>query len=287
MENYNDIKRGEKGAWLSIAAYIVLSAVKLLIGTASGSQALLADGLNNTTDIIASIAVLTGLRISRRPPDSNHSYGHYRAETVAALIASFIMVGVGLQVLYQGVNKFVQPALETPDLLAAWTAGICALIMLGVYRYNSRLARSINSNAIRAVAQDNRSDAMVSMGALIGIVGSQFGIPWLDPLAATLVGLMICKTAWDIFRQASHDLTDGFDASELKLMRETVAEVEGVEVIKDIKARIHGNNVLVDTTVLVNSMLNVVQSHHITEEIEEQLKDRHQVATVLVHIEPL
>lgn len=286
MENYNDIKQGEKGAWLSIAAYILLSALKLFIGTISGSQALLADGLNNSTDIIASIAVLTGLKISRRPPDSNHSYGHFRAETVAALIASFIMMAVGLQVLFQGANKFIQPIHETPDLLAAWTAAGGAVVMMAVYGYNIKLARAINSNAMRAVAQDNRSDALVSVGALIGIIGSQFGIPWLDPFTATLVGLMICKTAWDIFRKTSHDLTDGFDATELELMKVTVADIKGVQSIKDIKARIHGNNVLVDTTVLVDAQLNVVQSHDITEEIEEQLKERHQVSNVLVHIEP-
>ncbi|WP_438492852.1 cation diffusion facilitator family transporter [Paenibacillus sp. IHBB 3054] len=287
MENYSDIKQSEKGAWLSLFAYILLSAVKLFIASVSGSQALLADGLNNSTDIIASLAILTGLKISRRPPDSNHSYGHFRAETVAALIASFIMIAVGLQVLYQGFNKFVQPVLETPDLIAAWTAAGCALVMLAVYAYNIKLARELKSNAMQAVAQDNRSDALVSIGAFIGIIGSQFGIPWLDPLTATIVGLLICKTAWDIFRKASHDLTDGFDASELELMKQTVAQIDGVESIKDIKARIHGNNVLVDTTVLVNSKLNVVQSHDITEEIEDQLKDRHQVSNVLVHIEPL
>lgn len=287
MENYNDIKQGEKGAWLSIVTYILLSAIKLFIGTIAGSQALLADGLNNSTDIIASIAVLIGLKISRRPPDSNHSYGHFRAETVASLIASFIMIAVGLQVLYQGVNKCFQPELESPDFFAAWTAICCAAVMIGVYRYNIRLAQSINSNAMRAVALDNRSDALVSMGAFVGIVASGFGIPWLDPLTGIIVGLMICKTAWEIFSKATHDLTDGFDAGELELMKETVAEVDGVQSIKDIKARIHGNNVLVDTTVLVDSKLSVVQSHDITEEIEEQLKDRHHVSNVLVHIEPL
>ncbi|MNI54993.1 putative cation efflux system protein [compost metagenome] len=197
------------------------------------------------------------------------------------------MIAVGFQVLYQGVNKFIQPELETPDLFAAWTAIGCAAVMMAVYLYNIRLARALNSNAMQAVAQDNRSDAMVSMGAFIGIIGSQFGLPWLDPVTAVIVGLLICKTAWDIFRKTTHDLTDGFDAGELELMKQTVSEIEGVESIKDIKARVHGNNVLVDTTVLVDSRLNVVQSHDITEEIEDQLKDRHQVSDVLVHIEPL
>jgi cation diffusion facilitator family transporter len=215
LDAYNEIREGEKGAWVSIIAYICLSALKLLIGHASGSEALLADGLNNTTDIIASFAILIGLKISRRPPDRNHRYGHFRAETVAALVASFIMIAVGVQVLYQSVMKFFEPSIGTPDMIAAWIALFCSAVMMFVYRYNIRLAKKINSNAMMAAAQDNRSDAFVSIGAFIGIIGSQFGLPWLDPLTATIVGLIICKTAWDIFKNSTYALTDGFDEKEL------------------------------------------------------------------------
>jgi cation diffusion facilitator family transporter len=287
LDAYSEIKEGEKGAWVSIIAYICLSALKLWIGFLSGSQALLADGLNNTTDIMASFAVLIGLKISRKPPDHNHRYGHFRAETVAALVASFIMIAVGIQVLYQAVQKFFQPALETPNMVAAWIALLCAVVMIFVYRYNIRLAKKINSHAIMAAAQDNRSDALVSLGAFVGIVGSQFGLPWLDPLAATAVGFIICKTAWDIFKDASHALTDGFDEKELDKIKQTVAVTPGVESIKDIKARIHGNNVLVDVIIQVNGDLNVVESHQITEEVEERMLIEHKISHVHVHIEPV
>jgi len=103
----------EKGAYISIAAYIFLSALKLSFGYFGDSKGLWADGLNNTTDIIASIAVLIGLKISKRPPDDNHSYGHLRAETVASLVAAFIMITVGLQVVFSAMNpsftKIQQP----------------------------------------------------------------------------------------------------------------------------------------------------------------------------------
>ncbi|NOU75504.1 cation diffusion facilitator family transporter, partial [Paenibacillus sp. LMG 31458] len=261
MDSYNKIKEGEKGAWVSIIAYVCLSAIKLFIGFASGSEALLADGLNNTTDIIASFAVLIGLKISRKPPDENHRYGHFRAETVAALIASFIMIAVGFQVLYQAVQKFFEPSIGTPDMIAAWTALFCAIVMMIVYKYNISLAKRINSNAMTAAAQDNRSDAIVSFGAFVGIIGSQFSLPWLDPLTATIVGLIICKTAWDIFKDASHALTDGFDEKELEEIKKTIEDTSGVGAIKDIKARVHGNNILVDVTINVNGNLNVVESH--------------------------
>ena len=287
MDAYNEIREGEKGAWVSIIAYVCLSALKLFIGFTAGSEALLADGLNNTTDIIASFAVLIGLKISRRPPDHDHKYGHFRAETVAALVASFIMIAVGAQVLYQAVQKFFEPTIGTPNMIAAWTALFSALVMMFVYRYNIRLARRINSHAITAAAQDNRSDALVSIGAFIGIVGSQFGLPWLDPLTATLVGLIIVKTAWDIFKDASHALTDGFDEQELVKIKQTVADTPGVESIKDIKARILGNNVLVDVTIQVNGYLNVVESHDISEEIEDRMLTEHKISHIHVHIEPI
>ncbi|MDF2671377.1 MAG: transporter [Paenibacillus sp.] len=285
-QTYKEMKRGERGAWLSIIAYICLAALKLSIGHRTNSEALLADGLNNSSDIIASIAVLIGLRISQKPPDQDHRYGHFRAETVAALIASFIMIAVGLQVLYQAVMKFRLPTIETPDMAAAWTAVLCAAVMYMVYMYNVRLARRINSTAMMAAAQDNRSDAFVSIGAFIGIVGAQFGIPWLDPLTALVVGVIICKTAWDIFRDATHALTDGFDDTELQMIKHTIEDTEGVEKIIDLKARVHGNTTLVDATIGVDHQLNVSESHDITEEVERRIHEIHNIVHVHIHIEP-
>jgi cation diffusion facilitator family transporter len=286
MELYGDIRQGEKGAWLSILAYILLSFLKLIIGYFFNSEALLADGLNNSTDIVASIAVLVGLKISRKPPDRNHRYGHFRAETVASLIASTIMAFVGIQVLYQSGSKFFEDSFAKPDLITAWTAIFSAGVMYLVYLYNIRLAKRINSSAIMATAQDNRSDALVSIGAFVGIIGTQFGWSWLDPIAAFIVGIIICKTAFQIFRDASHALTDGFDEKELKRFKKTIESTPGVNKLQDIKARIHGNNVLLDVTIQVNSSLSVVQSHDISDAIEQRMLQNHQVGHVHIHVEP-
>lgn len=287
LDTYKEIKQGEKGAWLSIGAYIFLSALKLFVGAMAGSQALFADGLNNSTDIAASVAVLVGLKISQRPPDRNHRYGHFRAETVAALIASFIMFAVGLQVLIQTFQKMFDPVLEKPDLIAAWTALFSGMVMLLVYRYNIKLAIKVKSNALKAAAADNRSDALVSVGAFVGIVGSQFGLPWLDPLTAFVVGLIICKTAWDIFRETSHALTDGFDETKLEKLKKTIEKTPGVEALKDVKARVHGSSILVDATIEVDHQMNVAESHEITENIEERLLREHRITHVHIHIEPV
>lgn len=286
MNVYDDIKKGERGAWISIAAYLVLSAFKLISGYIFASSALLADGFNNLTDIVASVAVLIGLRISQKPPDSDHAYGHFRAETVAALIASFIMAMVGIQVLVETISSFFAGSKHTPDLWSAGVAGVCAVAMFGVYKYNVRLARQIKSQALMAAAKDNFSDAMVSIGAAVGIVGAQFGLPWLDTVAALGVGLLICKTAWDIFRDCTHSLTDGFDEQRLLDLRRTIARTPGVEGIKDVKARIHGNHVLVDVVVEVDPQLSVIEGHKISDTIEERMVKYHNIMNVHVHVEP-
>ncbi|MHA7964872.1 cation diffusion facilitator family transporter [Paenibacillus sp. CAU 1782] len=285
---FAELKLGERGAIVSIIAYIVLSALKLTIGFMSGSEALKADGLNNATDIVASVAVLIGLRLAQKPADKDHPYGHWKSETIASMVASFIMMAVGLQVLFQAVTSITQRGHESPDLISAWTGVFCAVVMYFVYSYNKRLAQQIKSQAVMAAAKDNLSDMLVSIGTVIGILGSQFGLPWLDPLTAILVGVVICKTAWDIFRDASHHLSDGFDEETIKSFRKIIMAVPGVESIKTLKARNYGNNAVVDVTLYINSEIAFYEAHEITTHVEKALKDSSdEVYDVHVHYEPL
>ncbi|MBY0124343.1 cation diffusion facilitator family transporter [Bacillus sp. S/N-304-OC-R1] len=286
QQRYDQLKMGEKGAIISIVAYICLSFLKLLIGYSTGSEALKADGLNNVTDIIASTAVLIGLKLSRKPADDDHPYGHWKAENVATLVASFIMMAVGIQVVYEAITSFFDLEKTAPDLTAAWTGIFCAAVMFGVYRYNKKLASRINSQSLMAAAKDNLSDAWVSIGAAAGIIGSQFQLPWLDPLAAIIVGFLICRTAWEIFREASHHLTDGFDENLIEDYKETILSTFGVKGIKEIKARNYGNNTVVDIVILVNSNLNLQDAHDISTIVENALIKEHGVYTVHVHVEP-
>jgi len=283
---YTNLRAGEKGAWLSIGAYIFLSLMKLTVGYFGHSAALKADGLNNTTDIIASIAVLIGLRISQKPPDLNHQYGHLRAETIASLIASFIMMIVGLQVLSTSIEHIFNPTHETPSMLTAVVALFSAVIMYFVYRYNLALANKINSSAVRAAAYDNRSDALVSIGTSIGILGAIFGLPIIDVITALIVGLIIIKTAVEIFWDAVHTLTDGFDLEETEMLKKLIQNVDGVISLVDLKGRSHGNMSFVDVTVTVNPYLNVIESHKISDSIEGTVSRMNPNCIVLVHIEP-
>ncbi|WP_010650159.1 cation diffusion facilitator family transporter [Oceanobacillus massiliensis] len=286
MDHSENLKKGEKGAWISIIAYIFLSFIKLYIAAIGSSDALRADGLNNTTDVIASIAVLIGLKISRKPPDEVHRYGHYRAETIASLFAAFIMMFIGVQVIYDTFKKVFNQEVIQPDMLTAWTALGAACIMLFVYRYNSNLAKKVESSSLNAAAKDNLSDALVSIGVFIGIIGAQSGISWLDPLAGMLVGLIICKTAWDIFKDSTITLTDGFDEEQLQRIQRSISKDAEVKEVLDVKGRVHGNQALIEITILVDPTLNVEESHKITERIEYYLDKKHDITHAHIHIEP-
>lgn len=278
---------GEAGVWIGIAAYFSFAAAKIAGGWVYGSSALVADGLNNASDLCASAAVLVGLRLGRKPPDRNHPYGHRRAETVASLLASFLMATVGLQLVGSVARRLLagdHP--QAPDRAAAVWALVAAVVMFSVYLYNRRLARRLHSHALAAVAADNRSDALVSLGTAVGILGARAGWPWLDPAAAAVVGIIILRMAWKVFSASAMVLTDGFDEQQLAVFKETAEKTEGVLSVRQMRARAYGSHVCLEITVLVDPRLTVEQSHGIAERLEERLKRKHRVLDVHVHVEP-
>ena len=142
---YAELKQAERGAILSIVAYILVSIAKLAIGRLANSEGLWADGLNNATDIVASIAVLIGLRLAQKPADEDHKYGHWKAENVASLVTSLIMQAVGLQVLWSSIQTILLGETQSPDMIAAVVGIISAILMYGMYYYNKRLSARVKA----------------------------------------------------------------------------------------------------------------------------------------------
>lgn len=283
---YEELKKAEKGALISIAAYIVVSAAKLLIGRFANSEALWADGLNNATDIIASIAVLIGLRVAQKPADKEHKYGHWKAENVASLVTSLIMLAVGAQVLISSIQTIIAGETESPDMVAAIVGIVSAILMYGVYFYNKNLAAAVKSSALLAAAKDNRSDAWTSIGTAIAIFAASFGLGWLDSLTAIVVAILILKTAIDIFRESVFSLSDGFDDALVLQYEQAIATFPEVMSVKSIRGRMYGANVFVDVVIAMEKTLTVEESHRVADEIERMLAERFQVFDTDVHIEP-
>ncbi|EOT29375.1 cation diffusion facilitator family transporter [Enterococcus saccharolyticus] len=285
-DRQQDLKKAETGAILSIVAYIFVTVLKLVVGNLANSKALIADGLNNFTDIIASLVVLIGLRIARKPADKDHTYGHWKAENVASLITSFIMLLIGLEVLYSSIQAMLNHDIQSPDSSAAIVGVISAVIMYGVYFYNKKLSEKVRSSALLAAAKDNRSDAWTSIGTSVAIFAASFNLGWLDNLTAVVVGGLILKTAIDIFRESAFSLSDGFEEELLAAYSAAVKKIAGVDELVSIRGRYYGANIFLDIVIKVNRHLTVEKSHAIADEIETILYEEFHVFDVDIHIEP-
>lgn len=282
-----DLKESQRGAWISIGVYAVLTALKFGFGWWGGSNGLVADGVNNLTDVLGSVAVLLGLRIALRPADAEHRYGHERAENVAAIVVAAVMGLAGMNVAVTALGAVFDQGRRPPEGGAVWIGIVSACAMFGVYAYNMRLARRTGSKALAAAAYDNRSDALSSIGTVLGIVGSRLGWHWSDPAAGFLIALVILHTAWRIGFEAGHMLMDGFDAERLTQIRERVVRVKGVAGVRDLRARHIGNHVAVEVTVCVFPALSVAEAHRICDRVEHTLSGFQSIGHVHVHVEPV
>ena len=282
----NNLKTAERGVWVSIFAYIILSVGQIALAQLTHSSALRANGFNNLTDILGNIAILIGLRIARIPADNDHVYGHWKIESIASLISSFIMFFVGFEVLRDSVVGFFSHQKEQIDPVGAAVAVVSAAVMIGVYFYTSRLAKRTGSQALAAASKDNLSDAATSIGTAVAILASLIRWDWLDQAMAVIIAGFILKTAYDIFRGSVFSLSDGFDETLVEEYKAAIAQVPKVKRVKLVRGRTYGSNIFLDVVVEMSPDLNVFESHEATEEIEEILIEQFGVYDVDIHVEP-
>lgn len=275
-----------RGIYLSIVTYVIISTAKLLVGSNFDSDAVFADGLNNFTDSFASIALLVGMILSQRPADQNHRYGHYKIETITTLIMSFVIFYIGITVTIDSTTALINQAYAAPTPINAVVGLSSGVIMSGVYWYNKRLGNKLNSSSLKASAKDNLSDALTSFATALSVVLSRTGILWLDGAMAIVVGLIIIKSGYDIFKESAFSLSDGFPQEDLDNYRKIVLMVPGVRAVSDIRGRNYGANVYIDITILVDPEISVQAGHAITEKVESALQKTEDVTAIDVHVEP-
>ncbi|MFT2141819.1 cation diffusion facilitator family transporter [Staphylococcus sp. GDY8P145P] len=281
----NNLRIAQRGAYISLVTYIILSILKYVVGTTFNSAALKADSLNNLTDIFVSVAVLVGLKISVKPADKNHPYGHMKTENITTLIVSFIIMFVGIEVISSNIPKLLQGDYSEPSTLTIWVSFISGIIMILVYLFNWKLAIKTKSTSLKSAAKDNLSDALVSIGTGIGLIFTQFGLPIIDIILAVILGFIIVYTGFTIFKESIFTLSDGFHEKDLNNYIEEIENIEGVLDVPSIKGRYHGNSVFLDVTIIVDKDLTLDEAHDICDLVEHQLKEAG-VYSSYVHPEP-
>ncbi|WP_427706498.1 cation diffusion facilitator family transporter [Staphylococcus parequorum] len=285
MTQNENLKTAQKGAYLSLIVYIVLSIAKFIVGSMYDSAAVRADSLNNMTDIVVSLAVIIGLKISIKPADKNHPYGHLKSENISTLLVSFIIMFVGIQVVIESVPEIFSKDHHAPNVITIYVSVISGIIMLIVFYINQKLAERTNSSSLNSAAKDNLSDALVSIGTAVGLIFTQFGLPILDTVLATVLGLLIIYTGFRIFKESIFTLSDGFNEQELEAYKNYVLEIEDVIDVQNIKGRYHGSSIFVDVTIVVESDLSLEDAHHICDKVEQHMHEKG-ISSVYVHPEP-
>lgn len=281
----NNLRLAQKGAYISIITYIILSIIKYIVGTSYHSSALRADSLNNLTDIFVSVAVLIGLKISIKPADKNHPYGHMKTENITTLIVSFIIMFVGIQVISSNIPILFTGEYGQPSTLTIWVSFISGIVMLLVYKFNDSLSKKTKSTSLKSAAKDNLSDALVSIGTGIGLIFTQIGFPIVDIVLAVILGVIIVFTGFSIFKESIFTLSDGFHEKDLNNYSEDISKIPGVIDVPSIKGRYHGNSVFLDVTIVVDKQLSLYEAHDICDLVEKELQ-KSGVYSSYVHPEP-
>ncbi|MFW3546862.1 cation diffusion facilitator family transporter [Staphylococcus caprae] len=285
MSQSENLKIAQRGAYLSLVVYIILSITKYVVGYMYNSAAVRADALNNMTDILVSIAVIVGLKISIKPADKNHPYGHLKSENISTLLVSFIIMFVGIQVVIENAPRLITHDRHVPNIMTIIVSVISGVIMLGVFYVNHRLAKRTKSSSLSSAAKDNLSDSLVSIGTAIGLIFTQIGFPIVDIILATFLGLLIIYTGFGIFKESIFTLSDGFNEKDLEEYRNDILEVEDVIDVNSIKGRYHGSSIFLDVTIVVQSDLSLYEAHQICDRVKNHLHGKG-ISSVYVHPEP-
>lgn len=265
------------------------AAAKILVGFWANSAALVADGIHSLSDLLSDFLVLGATHFGRKKADHDHPYGHDRYETLATLLLGAILIAVAGALVWDSLSRLFSPGeLITPGAIALLVAVASILSKEWIYRYTLRIARKINSKLLEANAWHHRTDSLSSIVVFIGIGGALLGFPWLDQLAAVLVGIMVARIGIQLIWNSLKELVDtALPDEETQKIREVARSVPGVRDVHHLRTRTMGSRSLLDIHLQVAPHASVSEGHEIGVWVARQLRDTFEhISDVTFHIDP-
>jgi len=271
------------------AVDLALGVLKIAVGWAAQSQALLADGVHSLSDLATDVGVIVAARHASRDADENHPYGHGRIETLATIGLGVSLIAVAIGIAWDSVRRLFQPELLLePGMWALVAAAASVAAKEWAYRYTMRAARRLRSSMLRANAWHSRSDALSSVVVMVGVGGTMAGLAYVDAVAAVIVAAMVAKIGWDFAHESARELIDtGLAPEEVERIRDSILAVDGVRSMHTLRTRRMGRDALVDVHIQVDPKVSVSEGHQIAEAARARLVEEvEDVNDVLVHIDP-
>lgn len=284
-------KTAVKVSLVSIIGNAVLSLLKLLAGVFAHSGSMISDAVHSASDVLSSLIVIIGIKISAKVSDREHPYGHERFECVAAIVLAVILCVTGLFIGHTAIEQITNgkaSEVTIPGMLALAAAVISIISKEAMFWYTRSYARRFDSGALMADAWHHRSDALSSIGALIGIVGARMGFPVLDTIASLIICIFIVKAAYDIFKDAVDKMVDRSCNEEMEReISQCAAEQDDVIGVDLLQTRVFGNKIYVDIEICADGEITLTESHEIAERVHDVIEERFpKVKHIMVHVNP-
>ncbi len=272
---------------ITVIGNVLLAVGKSVAAKLTGSVALYADAANSISDVLYSVLMALGLWMTIQPPDLSHPQGHSRFEPLVGIAVAFSMSIAGYEASRAAIERFISGGASIPLGLPAIVLGISALIKAGMFVWIRFIAKKVHSPSLRATAADNLSDVLTSSAAFIGVLGSRFLTPLLDPIAGLVVAAWIFRNAFLTGRENLKYLTGaGADPEIRKKIVDEVMKVDGVLRVHHMITEYVGPQLVVDVHVNVDGTVSLKSAHAINDEVIEILEAIPEVDRAYVHIEP-
>ena len=277
---------------IGIVGNVILSLFKFLAGIFGHSSAMVSDAIHSLSDVLATFIAWLGIRLSMQAPDREHPYGHERLECVASLLLGAILFGTGLMIGLSGLKTILAghyDELQSPGSVALIAAVVSIATKEGMFWYTRHYAKVLNSAAFMADAWHHRSDALSSIGSLIGIGGAMLGFPILDPLASVAIAVCIIKVAYDILKDAVSKMLDTACSSEYeKKLADFISAQDGVDRLDVLHTRMFGNKIYIDAEISVDGDKSLTDAHEIAESVHTQVeKHFDNIKHIMIHVNPM
>ena len=277
---------------IGIIGNVILSLFKFLAGIFGHSSAMVSDAIHSLSDVLATFIAWLGIKLSMQAPDREHPYGHERLECVASLLLGAILFGTGLMIGLSGLKTILAghyDELQSPGSVALIAAVVSIATKEGMFWYTRHYAKVLNSAAFMADAWHHRSDALSSIGSLIGIGGAMLGFPILDPLASVAIAVCIIKVAYDILKDAVSKMLDTACSSEYeKKLADFISAQDGVDRLDVLHTRMFGNKIYIDAEISVDGDKSLTDAHEIAEGVHNQVeKHFDNIKHIMIHVNPM
>lgn len=288
LEPKERLRIGNRISKITIVVNVILSIVKVVAGIFGKSSAMISDGVHSLSDVMSTFCVMIGLKMSQKPGDVDHPYGHEKYEPVFAKMLAVILGTTGIMIGYKSIQIIRLGQYNIPGKITIFAALLSIITKEWMYRYTIKGAKKIDSSALLADAWHHRSDAFSSIGTLIGVVGARIGYPILDPIASIVICIIILKVAVEIYIGAVNQLMDcAADKDTINKIIKDIEGISGVLKIDDLKTRVHASRLYVDVEISVSKELSLLDAHDIAEKVHFKIEESNsKVKHCMVHVNP-